>query len=565
MKDLYRCLDSHPIELLQGIAQVWEIPLTAERKRDLVEELARGMLDDDACQAVVQSLSSAAVEILADILRQEGLIPSSRLAVAYGAIRPLGPARVRRERPWEHPENPLEELFYRGLIFRDFDQVEGRHVKVFVTPEQLESLPPIKALHGRGVLESYSQTDSLSPQKQGFSCVEDCLAVLAGIRRFPFEESSQELEADSDWLAVLVPSSRALGPWPPARRAFLKRMLIDLGVVAKDKLRLTLRARTFLRSTRFRCLQNLLVTWRDDTSHDELFFLKELIPEKVGDTHDRVTARRRVLDLLAALETDVWYGLDPFIKFVKRHNSDYLRPDGDLQQWYVRERESGDYLEGVSSWDPIEGRLLGYLLCQPLYWLGIIELGHGTQQEVCAFRVTPLGAKLIAASRQGPLPLSQRHDPETALATIDVDIVSVPVSDTLYERYQLERFALWLKQGDAAHYQITAQSFWRGLRAGIQKHQIVRFLSRLADGQLPKKLITRIEEWGDAFGHARAQCVMLVRSDDETTIDRIQKDAKAGPLISAVIGPRTCLVRERDALSFKQRLAEMGIWLQWDG
>lgn len=564
MKDIYRCLDSHPEALLQAIARSWRLSLRGERKREMVEELAEGMLQGGAIGEILENLSPAAKEVLTEAVRQGGTLPTSRLAVAYGDVRPLGPARINRERPGENPQGALEELFYRGLIYRDFEQVEGRHVKVFVVPEQLMALSSISALGAEIPIEPLSANLPVLEEPQGYASVEDCLAALVGIRRFPLEESEGVLRAEADWIGQVVSSERAIGPWHPGRRAFLARLLLQMGVVEGDPIQLTLRARTWLRTSHFRCLQNALVAWRDDSGSDELLALPGIVCEDVGPARERVVARRRLLRLLTELEPDTWYLQEDFVRFVKRRRANYLRPDGDMAQWQVRDSESGEYLTGSNAWDRIEGALIIYLLRGPLYWLGIVDLGSADGEGSFAFRLSRLGERLLVSSAEGvPLPLKHRPEPERPMAIIDGQMVAISTLNTLYERYQLERFARWQGQEERARYGLTAQSLWEAQRAGIRVDQVVSFLERLVASELPEGLLSQLREWGAAYGRARAERCILLQTDDAETMTRIQQDEHAGKLIGKPLGGRSCLVREVDAQALERRLEEIGIWLQF--
>ena len=54
-----------------------------------------------------------------------------------GEIRAIGPGRLEREGIWREPENPAEELWYRGLIYRAFADFGDGPLEYIYIPEDL--------------------------------------------------------------------------------------------------------------------------------------------------------------------------------------------------------------------------------------------------------------------------------------------------------------------------------------------------------------------------------------------------------------------------------------------
>jgi hypothetical protein len=85
-------------------------------------------------------LSGPETEALKLLLDHNGMIEGPRFTRQYGVIRPMGPARLERERPWENPVNPAEGLWYRGLIFKAFQITDQGNLEVFFIPTDLQPL-----------------------------------------------------------------------------------------------------------------------------------------------------------------------------------------------------------------------------------------------------------------------------------------------------------------------------------------------------------------------------------------------------------------------------------------
>jgi hypothetical protein len=122
MLTLARALVDYDFDLLQAIAAQWDLDLTSSDRGLAAEELAAAMLDPKAAYSTWERLGEEAQEALSDLLANDGRLPFAHFARRYGEIRPMGPARRERERPWAAPASITELLFYRGLIVRAFEQ-----------------------------------------------------------------------------------------------------------------------------------------------------------------------------------------------------------------------------------------------------------------------------------------------------------------------------------------------------------------------------------------------------------------------------------------------------------
>jgi hypothetical protein len=142
MLTLARALVDYDLDLLQAIAGQWDIDLTSSDRGLVAEELAAAMLDPEAIHSTWERLGEEAQEALSNLLANEGRLPFAHFTRRYGEIRPMGPARRERERPWTAPISVTEALFYRGLIVRAFEQSTGGAQEFIVVPSDLaEGLP----------------------------------------------------------------------------------------------------------------------------------------------------------------------------------------------------------------------------------------------------------------------------------------------------------------------------------------------------------------------------------------------------------------------------------------
>jgi len=95
------------------------------------------MLRPGAVAPIIEMLSLEAREALARVVTDEGAVRGYLLTRRYGKIRPLGPNPLLRLQPWTNPDNPLEALYYRGLLYRTYDVLGDYRGEILFLPPQL--------------------------------------------------------------------------------------------------------------------------------------------------------------------------------------------------------------------------------------------------------------------------------------------------------------------------------------------------------------------------------------------------------------------------------------------
>jgi len=397
----------------------------------------------------------------------------------------------------------------------------------------------------------------------GSAMVEDLFAVLAHIRQRyvrPHRDEGAAAHVPPIPMAHVDLGERLLGGREPERLDLLRRLLWRLKLVHESRgvLRPTPRARAWLQLDDARRHRAVVLAWRDDPHWKELGLVPTIVQDQADPTYNPVPARRAFLGFLARHHGG-WRSLDGVIAELKRERPDYLRPDGDFDSWHLRNATTGAYLTGFEAWDQVEGVLARLLLTHPLRWLGVVEIGEDADGRPVAFRITPLGAALLAGPQPSDAPPAER---QTAVATVDEEMmVTIPVAGTMYQRYQLERFAAWRGQDDEeARYALTEESVWRSQNTGVRMEQIDRFLRRLTGDRLPPALARNLLAWGGRFGRAAMRRVVLLQTVDEATMQQIRSRPELRRLLGDLMGPTTCLVDERHAEEVLNHLKAIGIW-----
>lgn len=578
MRDLYRCLDEYSPELLHGLATAWHVELPKGEPREQVLHLAGAMLAPAALDAMIGDLSPEAQAALEEIQAAGGTLPSHRLAVRYGQVRRLGPSGLEREQPWERPAGPLEELYYRGLIYRAYGSVEGHHAETLLLPRQfIDALAPPQTEDN---LALPAVSEPLAPRIAGTALMEDLFAALVAIRRQPLR-LTEAAEGLAPAPPLPVPATRWLGDPGPERQELIWRLLWNLHLVRRlrSTVAVGVRTRDWLRLPDWRRQRSLYLAWREDAGWDELRHLSGLICEETGWRNDPVAARHRLLAMVARCPAETWLSLDAFLAELKGRQPDYLRPDGDYDSWFIRDAASGEYLRGFGAWDAVEGALAAHLISGPLHWLGLVDLaaggsevegGEGDGGAANAFRLTTQGYALLnpqdrpAEARRAAPPAATAPGgaAQVALATIDDDFgVRLPVAETLYERYQLERFAEWQAQDErTAAYRITADAVWLSQDAGIKIEQILAFLRRIGGENASPVVLRTLQAWGGRFGRVFVRPRLVLQTADEATMQQLLHNAQIRALLGEALGPTACLVEEANLEALTPLLKSLGIW-----
>jgi hypothetical protein len=546
-------LDTYLVRLL-AIARFWEIPLTTSRQREAALELAEAMADPQAIQRARARLPDDQRQALQQLLASDGHTPRLVFARDWGEIRAMGPARMERERPWEDPISPAEGLWYHGFLFQSFEQgPDGAYEALSVPPELRKHLPAPHAAQPTISLDPMATPEAVLSSEDRL--LDDACTLLAYV-----QNERPRLRSDKRWSGQHAQRLLSrLRIQDQERFAFLRHLATSSGWLVGDEagpLRLDPdTVTTWLQSTTFRQRCALTETWRDDPTWNDLFHIPTLQPEDTGAwRNDPVLARQAVLRHLSHTDPTEWYDLDAFVATIKQVDPDFQRPAGDYDTWYIRDRETGDYLSGFESWDDVEGQLIRYLLTRPMAWLGLIDLGAAERdQPPRAFRLSRAGAAFLdltdPASRPTLPPARLRSDFR----------VSVPTGRR-YQRFQLARVAEWVQSGERFTYCLTPASLARARQQGISVVRVLEFLQEIAEAPLPRPVEEALRRWDTHGTEVRLGRVVLLQTpSNEELMDKIVSSPRLSRLIEERIGPTAALMRQQDASQIVKRLGEMGL------
>jgi hypothetical protein len=455
------------------------------------------MLEPGLAREVIAGLRPEAREALLAIGGAGGRHPILDLERRFGAIRPMGPGRRDREKPWRSPASALEDLWYRALVGRAFIETPTGPLEVLFIPTDLTGslasatppMPPgariqppprVRAAH--------------------YAALEDLTILLASFRRKP-PPSEQAAEAR---LAGLLQFLRQ-----PDSAALLLRLAVDLGLLAGKPLKPDPEpARAFLEKPPPQALASLLASWRESRRWNDLGRLAYIEPPRTGWPNQPDGARAAFLEILDRVPRNEWWSIESLVAWFMEHAAGYQRPGGDFDAWHLRYKGETQFADGFEHWEAIDGELIRSYLRGPLLWLGAIRLAEAGPP---GFQLLPLAE--VAFGR--PAPGLPPPPSEPARLRPDAVIVVPPGCDAA-QRYQLARVAdLRARTDEGLELVLTPSSVRSAWAQRLTTEQIVALLEAASRGRLPPNLAKAIRQVKPGARPATGPAALTPNVDDE--------------------------------------------------
>ena len=563
MKNLRQCLIDCDMAMLRAIAQRRGVTLASNRRREVVEQLAEELVQPESIADILERLRPQERDALESLVSEGGRNKLHLFVRQYGEIRAFGPGSLERERPWENPVSAAEGLWYSGLIYRAFDEVEGQTSEfIFVPQDLLPLLPEIEKEPLTFVLETASTPTVV--RESGLTLIQDTCAFLSYLQNEdvkPLKDGSlarRDIESISKRLLVGEDEEGT------ERLAFLHHLCQRLGLVHISEGFLKPNppeAKRWLKAPRAEQLLALQTAWRDDPDWNELWRVKSLRSEPTGWRNDPLLARKKILEHLAKCPPEQWLSLASFTNAIKGSDPDFQRPDGDYTSWYICEVATGQYLMGFEHWDQVEGALIVHLVTKLLHWLGGTSLGYDAEGTLHSFLITPWGATFLGLPGEMPaeVPSSLRQAQDIAPIVVQPDFTIIaPAGGSLYDRFQLERVAAWQSSGESYVYRLTRGSLTRGVRQGIKIEMVLAFLKRVSGGKVPKNVVSALRNWDKRRGQIRVRRALLLQVESELTMEELSTSPQTRAYLREIISPKAAIISREDWPKLLNELRKLG-------
>jgi hypothetical protein len=226
-----------------------------------------------------------------------------------------------------------------------------------------------------------------------------------------------------------------------------------------------------------------------------------------------------------------WQSLASLLQVAEAEEPEFLIPRGRNRYHYGGAREDSYYgiwerggsrwsskLSRDEDWAKVEGGFIRQMLCEPLLWLGLVATAQDGKGEVVAFRLTPLGAQVLGLASA----LEEAREGEAGERPLIVqpnfEIIAYTEARHLTILYELERFADRVSAERVAHYALSRESVYRGLKDGLSAPEMRQFLERHSRSGLPQNIAYSLGDWQEQFERVtlrRSASVIEADSADE--------------------------------------------------
>ena len=560
MKDLLATLRDYDPGMLPALAELWGIADKRLRDDDIIPRLQQVMLDPGAVEALWDKLDEGARTALQLLVSSTGgRMKTSQFERFYGVIRKLGRAQISKEKPHQRAGSIAETLYYRGLIGEGFDKVGDSVVGFVYVPQDLIAALPLHKTSYQDLDESDAPLEEAPPtlgtvdvagdyRSADTSIIDDLTTLLAYLQVNTVMLAGAGFAEDV--AAELEPH---LLRQDGNRLDFLLGMAASADLIAAQEGRAFPKrqdARGFLSAARSEQIRHLSGAWLESRSYRDLWHIGGLFPDDSGWSYDVSAARQAVMNLLGELLPEQgWVSINDLIAIIKEVEPDFQRPDGDYDSWYIR-NAAGEFLKGFESWDAVEGSLIEFYLTGPMHWLGLVDIGEDVA------RLTAYGRAFLEFS-DWPQP----QEPPQAIAVNADGTLLASRRVNRFERFQLSRFANWLRSGDPYVYRLTAESIQRGAAQGIKAEHIGAFIERQLEGKpLPIALVKLLRDTRESDRESVSfESLIVLRATSEEALDRIFAMPIFRRHLGARLGPMACVVRDDQWDDLRAKLSEQGL------
>ncbi len=544
MRTLRQFLAEHDLMVLRAMGEWWELELTGEEKGECIDRLAK-KLESLHIEDELEFLPADESGAIKELIRAGGKLSVAIFSRKYGEVRQMGPAALEREEPWFDPLSPAEALWYRGFLFRGFDDGGDGVGEFFWLPKEL--MP--------AAIESY--IEEALPQTEDYTPVSQVEEVTEGSSQAVDDLTTICIIAQND--PIGLDDSETIFPYLLDRNPVRLKMLLaigqEIGVLRQvdEAIKPAKGAVAWLQQPREGQLRLLAEGW-SGSSWNDLRQTPGLIFEGEGWQNDPILPRTALLDALPQ-STD-WYEIADVAATVKSSAPDFQRLDGNYDTWYIRDEQSGEYLKGFENWEGVEGRLLAFLIQAPLHWLGMVDLADEGRYRI--------RERMVDWLADEPLPDDEATAPPILSAT---GAITVPYNANRFHRFQLGRIAEATVVEPVTGkgivppftYQISPQSLHRARAQGIMPERALAFLADVTGRAIPAGIKRAIERWGNSGTEGRITEMTVLRVSSPEILDILRRNPKTNPYLGESLGDLAMMVV--DEVQLRANAVQLGLLL----
>jgi len=541
MPDLKTLLASYDLAFLRDIAELWGIETQAGDRRTVLIELSAAMASQQLFDEVFASLPHTASAALTNLGGLGGRMAWQAFERAYGELRPMGPARRKREKPHRFPQNTTEKLWYLGLIGRAALR-ENQELSefAFIPDEFLDWLPKPSRTDAEDntsrQLPAWSGSRVTVFPARGDQILDNLCTLFAALRMDLVQQLPRLSEKEESYWQFLQTLAKSMN-------------LLD------EKQQPNENARVLLEKPRGEALRWLAQAWAQSPELDELRLVPQVHCE--GNwKHSVITPRRAILDHLTVLPSETWFKTQDFVDDIRQHQPDFLRSGAEYNTWIISSTDAdARLLHGFEHWSDVEGQYIRFLISTLLVELGMAQIGQLTDQpESQVFRVTLAFSKLLRSDVTLELP----GEDQPVLVDRDGKLEMTPLVPRI-ARYQLSRFAEWRTlRPDRFVFQLTPASLQAAAEQGLELKHLRALLRKVGKPGIPPALQKALTRWETHGLEARIEPLVVLRLAEPELLEKL-RESKASGCLGEVLGPTAVLVKPGCGSRVRAALRELGI------
>jgi len=539
MTDITQALADYHHNLLKDMAQLLGVTTDSITKRDHIKALEPFLLTPEAVKRGLARLGKREKEVLSFIQRCRGGISAARLRRQLLRLQVIGPsprdpyglysninvlASESRRTSFDMVVGRLLAsglVWGKGLIAGAYSQrsrIYYDNVQTLYIPQEIEGLLPPPPPPEQHVFSAKTLTHIEAGSARTFQ--RDLYFYWSATRTEPLSltQDGRLYQRDLGRIngdLIQQEELKHKNEWDVPRLLFMRRLLTHMGILVTKKHRITAVDRPkFLGQSGDLRIQRAFESWREGAFWNEILSIPNL---RIVNLDDRlqeappsiVKARQCVLDHIAQTYQEDWTSLEKLIDHIRMSDYEFLLP-----RHYEPPRSSYYYYYSYTSrtpysaygnkmgwtftptfsdeeegWEVVEAGFIRAVLFEPLYWMGLVDIGY-TDERPVAYRLTPVGAWVLGVGPAVEIPEGEGRvivQPNFEIFALD------PISDLTLAK--LDEFADRESAERVMKYTLTRESVYRAQKAKWTTERIIQTLQKMSDNPLPQNVVRTLEEW----------------------------------------------------------------------
>lgn len=531
---LESCLLNLSTQDLRAILAFYHLSPTQDMNRPVLISTILAHLGSPATfRAVFESFSPQEIEILLSLRAESGAVATTQLQNAYGGddVDSL----IRWSWGRDLPEG-IPSLRLKGILYRIIPVVDIIENGMYVIPDEfLDSIDNIRIpsteIHDARIPFYSDVSDTLCLQH-----MFEMLRYIDSCKLRPLRDGSLSLRHQNSIIELLARiHPQILSRDMHSYVSFLYTIAVALGLIRTINNRSRLdRSSTdwFNRSPQSQLL-DMFHAWLNHGTYDDFYKISGIKVISGGLRQTSLQVRKIVVDAFKHTDLTTWIDKDKFIKHFEQNQPRFFRPFYDDHHWIV------EYKNGDEIWTTktkpflIEYAFLNFIICGPLFWLGLVQLGKN-DNNVTSFML----------SREGRHILRGESFAETAAMGIacnqiivqpDFEIL-VSENAVLSVRFMVDRISEPIGIGPISHYRLTRNSIARAMESGLEINDIIGFLEATSSVGLSQNVRASIESWKSHYGRVRIGAMYYLETKDHFIMKELQTHTRMSNLLGDSIG-----------------------------